>query len=191
VLDRAATTGVVTRLFSNERLTETDDGSLDMTCPDDQTIIAGCFPGLTILAASELGLDYPSQLDKRLVDAVPGTNTYLHCMHSVVDWFAYAIWEHGTLVRSLSLSPDHGIIEDLGPRQAFETSFWNGEHPALDPEEDPSDYPFVFHPLELGEAALGALFGFHLEGVIGPDDLEPSDIALMSFKRGKKAWWRW
>ena len=31
-------------------------------------------------------------------------------MHSVVDWFAYARWVNGTLVRSLSLSPDSGVF---------------------------------------------------------------------------------
>ncbi|MGW3628080.1 DUF6928 family protein, partial [Streptomyces sp. NPDC000880] len=29
-------------------------------------------------------------------------------MHSVVDWLAFAVWEDGRLIRSLSLSPDDG-----------------------------------------------------------------------------------
>jgi hypothetical protein len=35
-------------------------------------------------------------------------------MHSVVDWFAYAVWIDGQLRRSLSLSPDSGIMEIVG-----------------------------------------------------------------------------
>jgi hypothetical protein len=45
-------------------------------------------------------------------------------------------------------------------------------------------YPFPFHPLELGEAALGALFGFVLEGTGQPDDpdLDPDEIPLVGFQ---------
>ena len=43
----------------------------------------------------------------------------------------------------------------------------------LDPEEDPASYPFPFHPLELGEAALQAMFGYQLEGYLASSLLEP------------------
>ena len=85
-------------------------------------------------------------------------------MHSVVDWFAYAVWSKGALQRSLSLSPDSGILEDIGARFAFEAPFWSGRHPAHDPGEGDDEYPFPFHPLDLGEAALAELFGYQLEG---------------------------
>jgi hypothetical protein len=35
--------------------------------------------------------------------------------------FAFAVWEHGTLVRSLSLSPADGIIEDTGTPAGLRT----------------------------------------------------------------------
>ena len=108
-------------------------------------------------------------------------------MHSVVDWFAYAIWKDGKLQRSLSLSPDSGVLEDIGPRLPFEEPYWAGDHPALDPEEEESAYPFAFHPLELGEAALLELVGYQLEGVDGR--VEPEEIPLMRFKRSK-SWWK-
>jgi hypothetical protein len=44
-------------------------------------------------------------------------------MHSVVDWFAYAQWINGKFVRSPSLSPDNGILEDIGQRLPFEEPF--------------------------------------------------------------------
>ena len=111
-------------------------------------------------------------------------------MHSAVDWFAYAIWNEGKLQRSLSLSPESGLLEDIGERLPFEEPYWAGIHPVIDPEDEESSYPLVFHPLELGEAALLDLFGYQLEGVVDPSQLEPDDVLLMRFKRSKP-WWRW
>ncbi len=110
-------------------------------------------------------------------------------MHSVVDWFAYAIWTNGKLVRSLSLSPDSGIIEDIGRRQPFEEPYWSGEHPAVDSDEE-EPYPFPFHPLELGEATLKDRFGYQLEGYIDASLLDPESIPLVRYKRCRSPWWK-
>ncbi|TQJ25489.1 hypothetical protein FBZ33_5842 [Micromonospora sp. A202] len=40
-------------------------------------------------------------------------------MHSVVDWLSFAVWENGVLIRSLSLSPDGGIQENIGKPYDF------------------------------------------------------------------------
>jgi hypothetical protein len=82
-------------------------------------------------------------------------------------------------------SPDDGIIEDIGEPLAFERPFWAGEHPAIDPADDDEDDPFPlpFDPMELGEDALAALFGFVYEG--GPstlDTVDPDDIPLAAFR---------
>jgi hypothetical protein len=188
VLGRDATTAFVERLFPSEKLVPLDDGDLSHTCPADDEIVAGCFPGLAVVAAKEFAVDYPSRLPPEFVDAFPDRSIYLHAMHSVVDWFAYAVWRNGQLQRSLSLSPDSGILEDIGARLAFEEAYWAGDYPATDPDEDDNDYPFVFHPLDLGEAALQSLFGYQLEGMIDTQ-FAPETIPLMRFKR-KKAWWR-
>ncbi len=111
---------------------------------------------------------------------------YLHAMHSVVDWFAYAQWTNGELVRSLSVSPDNGVIEEIGQRLPFEEPFWSGQQPATD---DAEGYPLPFHPLELGEAALKELFGYQLEGFIEPGLLEPESIPLIKYKRSS-TWWK-
>lgn len=122
-------------------------GQLSFTCPPDDELVVGCFPGLSILAAKELGIDNPSALDPRFLSAARGSAVYLHAMHSAVDWFAYAIWTEGKLKRSLSLSPDSGVIEDIGPRLAFEEPYWDGQHPLGDPDEDEEDdYPFASTP---------------------------------------------
>lgn len=188
-LDREATLAFATRMFPNEKLGPLEDTDLCWTSPPDNEIVVGCFPGLTVLAASEIGIDYPSQLPEKFLEAFPDQALYLHAMHSVVDWFAFAIWKDGKLQRSLSLSPDSGVMQDIGARLPFEEPYWAGAFPAVGPDEDPSDYPFIFHPLELGEAALMGMFGYQLEGMIDPNALEPETIPLMRFKR-KKSWWR-
>jgi hypothetical protein len=52
-----------------------------------------------------------------------GGTVYLRAMHSVVDWFAYAQSINGKFARSLSLSPDSGVLEDIGQRLPFEEPF--------------------------------------------------------------------
>jgi hypothetical protein len=138
-----------------------------------------------VLAAKEFGIDHPSKLP---VSFIRGRGTvYLHAMHSVIDWFAFAQWTNGQLVRSLSLSPDSGILEDIGQRLPFEQPFWSGEHPPSD--DDQNDCPFPFHPLELGEAALKEFFGYQLEGFIDTTLLEPESIPLVKYKRSR-SWWK-
>jgi len=182
-IDRSATIKLVNELFPSEQLEALEDGSLDFTCPPDDQIVAACFPGLTVVAAQEFAIDYPSTLSAKFIDAFSGGDLYLHAMHSVVDWLAFAVWKNGTLHRSLSLSPDSGILEDIGPRLPFEAPYWAGEYPVGDPDEEDFDYPFIFHPLELGEEALLAFFGYQLEGMIDATRVQPEEIPLMRFKR--------
>jgi hypothetical protein len=188
-LDRDVTTALVKQLYPSEKLAPLHDGDSRFTCPPDHEIVAACFPGVTIVAAKEFGIDYPAKLASRFVDAFSDGTLYLHAMHSVVDWFAFGVWRNGVLQRSLSLSPDSGIMEDIGDRLPFEQAYWTGGHPAVDPGEDPANYPFPFHPLDLAEAALLAFFGYQLEGVIDPAHIQPERIPLMRFER-KKDWWK-
>jgi uncharacterized protein DUF6928 len=155
----------------------------------DNEICIGCFPGVSVVAAKEFGIDYPSRLPRQFIDAGGSGTVSLHAMHSVVDWFAYAQWVNGKLVRSLSLSRISGILEDIGARLPFESSYWSGQHLAVDDDED--DYQFPFHPLELGEAALAELFGYQLEGTIDDSLLEPETIPLIRYKRSRSLWRFW
>lgn len=185
-LDRGATLALAKKLFPADRLVEVEDGSLEVTYPANDEVIMGCFPGLAIIAATEFGIDKPSELPQHFLAASPYRQVTLHAMHSVVDWFAFALWQEGRLERGLSLSPDSGILEDVGEKQAFEKPYWDG---AANTDAD-SDSDFPFHPLDLAEATLGACFGYQLEGVIDPSHLEPETVTLMRFKRPPKAWWR-
>lgn len=190
-LDREATSKFAGKLFPRDTLEPLEDSDLSWTCPPDEELFIGCFPGVSVVAAKEFLIDYPSGLAANFIEAGGDGSITFHAMHSVADWFAFAHWRNGTLVRSLSLSPDHGVIEDIGDRMAFEEPYWSGRHPAVDEDEDEDDYPLPFHPLELGEAALGEFFGYQLEGVIESQMIKPRDVALMRFKRSRRFWKLW
>jgi len=190
-LDVEASIRLATSLFPRDRLEEIGRGSLWFTCPPDDEIHVGQFGDVAVVAAKEFGIDRPSRLGQRYFAQGPFADAYLHAMHSVVDWFAFAQWKGGRLVRSLSVSPDDGIIENFGGTLAFEEPFWSGERPAVDPEDDPDSYPLSFHPLELGEAALRAMFGYQLEGMIDHSLLEPESIELVRLKRSRSRWKFW
>jgi hypothetical protein len=194
-LDRDATLKLAQDLFPNEKLEPIGAGDLSYTCPPDDELHIGCFPGVSVVAAKEFGIDRPSRLPQPFIAAGGSGTVYLHAMHSVVDWFAYAKWANGRLVRSLSLSPDDGILEDIGERLAFEEPYWAGGHPVWDDdeelEEEDEGYPFPFHPLDLGEAALKELFGYQLEGVIDPSLLDPASVPLVKYKRAQSRWKVW
>jgi hypothetical protein len=189
-LNREAAARLARKLYASEKLEEIEDGDLLFTSPPDDELYVGCFPGLSILAAKEFGIDYPSKLSEHFLKEGKDGRIILHAMHSVVDWVAFAIWEKGKLRRSLSLAPDNGVIEDIGPRLTFEEPFWAGEHPVFDEGEEGTDYPFCFHPLELGGKALLEFFGYELEGFLDQNVVDPAQIAMAGFKR-KSRWKLW
>lgn len=189
-LDREATKNLAITLFPGEKLEAIGDVDLSYTCPPDNELHIGRFPGVSIVAAKEFAIGCPSKLPQRFISAGGRGTVTLHAMHSVVDWFAYATWTNGKLLRSLSLSPDSGIVEDIGQRLPFEEPYWAGQHPAVDSDEEENDYPFPFHPLELGEETLKDRFGYQLEGYIDDALLEPESIPLVRYKRVRPRWWR-
>ncbi|WP_308364267.1 hypothetical protein [Streptomyces sp. ISL-86] len=181
----AETTDLVGRLYPGWGMEAAEGEILDEgTYPADGLTYAASFPGVDIVCDRRLMIDRPSQLPEHLVAASAGRRMVLHAMHSVVDWLAFAVWEDGRLVRSLSLSPDGGVIEDIGEPFPCERPYWAGGHPVeQDPDwEDEAPYPLPFHPLELGEEALRAFFGFILEGRPAPDDVDPDDVRLQGFR---------
>jgi hypothetical protein len=190
-LNREETSRIAQALFPRETLDPLEDGDLSCTCPPDDVLCIGCFPGVTVMAAKEFAIDYPSKLPTPFISSGSSGTILLHAMHSVVDWFAFAQWTNGRLTRSLSLSPDSGILEDIGQKLPFEVPYWSGEHPAVDDEAAEDTYPFPFHPLELGEATLLELFGYQLEGLADLNLLEPETIPLARYKRSRRRWKLW
>jgi hypothetical protein len=166
-IDREATRQFVGRLYPGRAVSEIADGTLfDQADPPDLHLYAACFPGLTVICAADVALDHPSELAMSFHAEARGRTLYLHAMHSGVNWFAYAIWTgDGQLGRSLSLSPDSGVMENIGSPLPFEAPYWAGEK-ALEPEEEDEDaYALPFDPLEMGEDALRTLIGFNYEGI--------------------------
>jgi hypothetical protein len=189
-LDRDATRALVARLHPRHQITELEDGTLlENANPAEGRVYAGCFTGVTVVCTEEAALDHPSRLDGRFLGVADGRTVYLHAMHSVVDWFAYAIWSGGKLTRALSLSPDSGILENVGQPLPFEAAYWAGQR-SLAREPDAPPYALPFHPLELAEDALRALFGFNYEGVTTPGDPDLESIPLAGFAIKKRSGWR-
>jgi len=98
-------------VFPLDTLEPLSDDTLSNTSPPGNELAIASFPGLSIVAAREFGIDRPSTLPPSLVQFGVGRSTCLHAMHSVVDWFAYAIWKDGVLHRLLSVSPDVHPLE--------------------------------------------------------------------------------
>jgi hypothetical protein len=183
--ERAETEALVSQIHPGYVIQPADDGTLfdDLYPPDDVTY-ATVMAGAELYCDRRLVFDRPSELPEHLLQAGAGRRIIMHGMHSVVDWLCFAVWEDGVLVRSLSLSPSAGIQENIGKPLDFELPYWAGEHPVEPvpgwPNQGP--YPLPFHPLELGEEALRALFGFVIEGHSDPDDVDTETVHLHGFR---------
>jgi len=190
-LDRDAALQFARTLFPSDKLELLGETDLWSTCPPRNEIHVGQFPRIAVVAAKEFGIDHPSRLPRQFLEAIPARNIYLHAMHSVVDRFAYAHWVDARLVRSLSVSPDSGVLEDIGARLPFEEPYWSGQHPVIVDERSREAYPLPFHPLDLGDAAMFALFGYRLEGFTEPAQVTPESIRLLRLGRSGTRWKFW
>jgi len=191
LLNREASLELAQALFPKETLVPQEDGDLSYTNPPGNEIYVGHLGDVAVLAAKEFARDRPSRLLTRFLTGATHRQAYLHAMHSVSGWFAYAHWKDGQLVRSLSLCSDMGVLEDVGSRRPFEKPYWEGKYPVMGPKVSDA-YPFPFHPLDMGEAALNDLFGYQIEGSGCCTDRlleEPEMIPLLRFKR-KRSWRR-
>lgn len=86
----------------------------DHIYPPEGLVYAGSFPGMDVLCDRDVLTDHPSQLPAHLLAPGAGQRVILHAMHSGNDWLGYALWHDGVLIRSLSLSPDGGVTENIG-----------------------------------------------------------------------------
>jgi hypothetical protein len=174
---------VVRRLSPGYEVTPIRGGTLAQDCyPPDDVAFAAVLPGAVLLCGRRLGAQAPSRLPERLLAEAAGRRILLHSMHSVTDALTFAVWEDGRLIRSLSVSPDTGIVEDVGRPFPFERPYRAGEHPVTSVFPGRGPYPLPFHPLDLGEEALRALFGFVVEGQRRPDDVDAGAIPLKGFR---------
>jgi hypothetical protein len=180
-LNRTASREHAEGLLLDVALKEKEDGTLEFLNPSKREVYVGDYGDLKIIAHEALGVNRLSQVDPRWYSPALGSTAYLHATHSVIDWFAFARWHNGTLVRALSVSPDAGVIEDIGEKLPFETPYWNGAY-ALEQEEGEEPYPLLFHPLELAQAALLENLGFQFEGRASDWVCEPWNIKIAHFE---------
>ncbi|MER7248240.1 hypothetical protein [Kribbella sp. NPDC000426] len=141
-IDRAACRAFVERLHPGASVIPFEDGTLaDQSNPEDGTVYAGVYPGLSVLLTEE-------------------------------------------------------AAQDIGDPLPFEQPFWAGERAG----EDDADWaeftkfvvverpvavkqqPFDFNPLELGEDALSALFGFVYEGTPPDDAPDLEQVVLAGYR---------
>ncbi|MES0826680.1 DUF6928 family protein [Ruegeria sp. SCP11] len=189
-LDRDASRRLANQLLLDAKLEEVEDGSLDFLNPDEREVLVGDYGGIKIVAHQAFNIDCLSQLDARWRFPDLGSTIYVRAMHSVIDWGAFALWKNGDLVRALSVLPDGGVIEDVGPRMPFEAPFWDGT-PALEGDDEEDDtYPLPFHPLEFSEAALLEHLGFQFEGYPNDWVCDPFEIPIMKFRASSKPFWK-
>lgn len=181
VLDRAATLALAHRLFPGYQVEEIGDALLaEATNPAEDVVYLGCFPGLDVVCGWQMVSEKPSDAAERVLAGSPRRAVYLHAMHHVVDWCAFGYWVEGSLVRSLSVSPGSGVVEDHGERLTFEEPFWLGEREGCPGDE--RRHPLPFHPVALGAAALYDFFGFRLDGEESIDDVDPEIVPLVGYR---------
>ncbi|MFI5733145.1 DUF6928 family protein [Kribbella sp. NPDC051587] len=146
--------------------------------PERGLVTAASASGVDIVCSREFARNRPSELTADVLRLSGGRDAYGVFLESSEDWTGFATWSGGTLTRSLSLGVATGVIEDIGERLAFEEAFWAGGHPV----SHLPDYPLPFHPIELGNEALKAFFGFVIEGSLRGTSVEPDEIEVSTFR---------
>lgn len=189
-LKTETSTEILKALFPDKKFQAIENGDLAFTNPDKGKIQLADFGNFLIVATAEVALDYPSKIPQHFINYSNYSHIYVFAMHSVVDWFAFAIRKDKKLVRSLSLSPDSGIMEDIGEKMPFELEYWSGKHPVNDSEDEEDQYPLPFHPLDFGEAVLLNLMGYQYEGYEHLNKIDPETVEMLCFQQ-QSSWKFW
>ena len=74
------------------------------------------------------------------------------------------------------------VWESIGDPLPLERPFWDGERAVA----DYPDYPLLFHPLEMGEAAIRQVLGTFFESVPATGLVDPETVRLRSFRRQRR-----
>lgn len=175
--DGAASSTIVRALFP--RTTYVERGPVDLVeggFPERGVLNVGAFKGGELVATLDAHLYNPTKLHRRYLTPAKGRTLVLLTQRSSSDMFAYARWEDGELVRSISVNPVGRVWEDIGAPEAFEAPYWRGDK-AVD-----GDCPLPFHPLEMSDAALRSVLGVHFEGSHEPALTVPEDVRLQSWE---------
>ncbi len=177
--DAERAVALVTEIFPGYQVEPVQGRALEeSTYPDDDVVYALSTPGIDIMCDQRFILGKPSDLPAHVLHVAAGRAVALCAMHTVDDSFAYAVWSGGALVRSLSMSLPRGIVEDIGEPLDFERPFCARRQAASDQHAG----ALGFHPLDLGQQAMRFLFGFALEGLPEPDDVNAAQITMLGYR---------
>lgn len=190
-LNLPASLALALSLFPGAKVRPNEEANLRWTYPPRGQIYVGCYPGVSVVASEKFALDHPSKLPASFLAPGREGSVHLHVMHSVVNWFAFGVWERGVLRRSFSATtesgePDRMILENLGEPFPFEKPYWEGKHLA-DYDEEARDHPLKFDPMSLGEAALSEFFGYQMEGE-ATELFDAAAVKLLVLE--VKPWWK-
>lgn len=151
------------------------DGNLAEDCYPSEGIYAGTFGNTWVVASQHQALyDWAPPFDG-------GRNAYRVFMQSVVSAAGFAYWGADGSSREFGGSWEDGAPINGGENLPFELPFWAGERDEFGEATELHGSDMPFNPMDLGEEALRAFFGFVGEGVPGPGDLDAFEIGLHGF----------
>ncbi|WP_425579923.1 DUF6928 family protein [Streptomyces hyderabadensis] len=144
--------------------------------PEEGAACVASFPHFDVVCSRKIAQDRPSEIIVDIARLAGLRSAYAVCMESSRDWTSILAWSPKGVTRAVSLSPEGGVVEDVGKRLPFEIPFWAGKYPVRE-----RGYQLPFHPIDLGNEALRVFFGFILEGA--EDDLcvDPEEIEIPIF----------
>jgi hypothetical protein len=103
--DVAASRALVEAAFPGREIAREADTILDAAIwPTMGSACAGVFGDAAVLTSEDLAVSQPSALTDLVVRLAPERRAYAVFMSSVVDWYAFAVWDRGRLIRSFSAS---------------------------------------------------------------------------------------
>jgi len=80
-LNRVPAEKLARQMFPDETLMPIEDASVGCTSSPGSRSFNGCFDGLTVVAAKESGIDYPSKLPSRWLAICGKKYAYFHAMY--------------------------------------------------------------------------------------------------------------
>lgn len=171
-----AAVAAVARFFPEHsptgRSTTAEDG---FSTPNPDHLYVGTW-GDTVV----IGLEDPDTdaVTAQLADHIaPHEIIWSLSLQSTVDHCGFGAQGPGydrSLVAWSDADPDTASELITGTPLPFEEPYLAGEHPSSDDPAEQSDYPYPFHPLDLGNAAMLWIFG--VEAETPPEDAIVADL---------------
>lgn len=110
-----------------ERYTEREESEFEVY-PEQGTVVIGAFEKAIVLADQDIIFDCFENREhayfKKALSLYPQGKLLMVVLHSVVDYFGYAYYENGVLVRELSGTAEDGVQSEVGEPQPEEQAIY-------------------------------------------------------------------